>query len=240
MSITLSDSFCVDRHRESFLDLIRSDIDILFANEKEIKSLYQVKDFDDAMQAVRKDCEIAVLTRSEAGCVIVKGDEVHVVRRIRSTRSSMRPAPAICSRRDFCMASRRASRLAAVRQARRARGGGSHLACRRAGPRSICWRITPAGGTELHLELPQPDAVDDVIGALAQDEIGALAGGQHVLAQIDEVDRLPDAVGGLARLRVGERGIAMEIGRGSRKAVSRKEKKRSTYQSRSTCSSASR
>jgi sugar/nucleoside kinase (ribokinase family) len=79
VSITLSDSFCVDRHRESFLDLIRSDIDILFANEKEIKSLYQVDGFDAAMQRARKDCAIAALTRSEAGCVIVKNDEVHVV-----------------------------------------------------------------------------------------------------------------------------------------------------------------
>ena len=79
VSITLSDSFCVDRHRDSFLDLIKSDIDIVFANEKEIKSLYQVDDFDDAMQRVRKDCAIAALTRSEAGCVIVKGDEIHVV-----------------------------------------------------------------------------------------------------------------------------------------------------------------
>lgn len=79
VSITLSDSFCVDRHRDSFLDLIRSDIDIVFANEKEIKSLYQVDTFDEALQRVRKDCSIAALTRSEAGCVIVKGDEVHVV-----------------------------------------------------------------------------------------------------------------------------------------------------------------
>jgi sugar/nucleoside kinase (ribokinase family) len=78
-SLTLSDSFCVERHRESFLDLIRGGIDILFANEKEIAWLYQVRDFDDALQAVRHDCEIAALTRSEAGCVIVKGEEVHVV-----------------------------------------------------------------------------------------------------------------------------------------------------------------
>lgn len=79
VSITLSDSFCVERHRKSFLDLIGSDIDIVFANEKEIKSLYEVATFDEAMQLVRKDCSIAALTRSEAGCVIVKGDEIHVV-----------------------------------------------------------------------------------------------------------------------------------------------------------------
>jgi len=79
VSITLSDSFCVDRHRHSFLELIRNDIDIVFANEKEITSLYQVEHFDEALQRVRKDCAIAALTRSEAGCVIVKGDEIHVV-----------------------------------------------------------------------------------------------------------------------------------------------------------------
>jgi sugar/nucleoside kinase (ribokinase family) len=76
-SITLSDSFCVERHRESFLDLIRNDIDIVFANETEIKSLYQTQNFDGAMKAIAKDCPIAVLTRSEKGCIVVKGDEVH-------------------------------------------------------------------------------------------------------------------------------------------------------------------
>jgi sugar/nucleoside kinase (ribokinase family) len=76
-SITLSDSFCVERHRDSFLELIRKDIDIVFANESEIKSLYQTGSFDEARQAIARDCAIAVLTRSEAGCVIVKGSEVH-------------------------------------------------------------------------------------------------------------------------------------------------------------------
>lgn len=76
-SITLSDSFCVERHRDSFLDLIRNDIDIVFANESEIKSLYQTQNFDGAMCAIAKDCPIAVLTRSEKGCIVVKGEEVH-------------------------------------------------------------------------------------------------------------------------------------------------------------------
>ena len=53
-SITLSDSFCVERHRDSFLDLIRNDIDIVFANESEIKSLYQTQNFDGAMQRHRQ------------------------------------------------------------------------------------------------------------------------------------------------------------------------------------------
>ena len=79
VSLSLSDSFCVDRHRSSFLELIRRDVDILFANEDEIKSLYQVESFDEALQAVRKDCKLAALTRSGAGSVIVSHDEVHVV-----------------------------------------------------------------------------------------------------------------------------------------------------------------
>ncbi len=78
-ALTLSDAFCVDRHRESFLKLIRDQVDILFANEAEIKSLYRVEGFDEAMQEVRQHCPLAVLTRSAAGSVIVAGEEVHVV-----------------------------------------------------------------------------------------------------------------------------------------------------------------
>ena len=74
-SITLSDSFCVERHRDDFLDLIRSSINIVFANESEIKSLYKTQNFSGAIDAARKDCAIVVVTRSEKGCVIVKGGE---------------------------------------------------------------------------------------------------------------------------------------------------------------------
>jgi sugar/nucleoside kinase (ribokinase family) len=70
-SVTLSDSFCVERHRDSFLDLIRNSIDIVFANESEIKSLYQTQSFAGAMQAIRADCPMAVLTRSEKGSTII-------------------------------------------------------------------------------------------------------------------------------------------------------------------------
>ena len=79
VSLSLSDPFCVGRYRAEFLDLIQNHIDILFANEEEIKSLYQVTDFDQALQKVRGHCEVAALTRSEKGSVVVKGDEVHVI-----------------------------------------------------------------------------------------------------------------------------------------------------------------
>jgi sugar/nucleoside kinase (ribokinase family) len=74
-SITLSDSFCVERHRDSFLDLIKGSIDIVFANESEITSLYKTQSFDGALQAIRKDCPMAVLTRSEKGSMVVRGSE---------------------------------------------------------------------------------------------------------------------------------------------------------------------
>ena len=79
VALTLSDAFCVERHRDEFIDLVRHEVDILFANEAEIKSLYQTDMFDDALHAVRRDCRLAALTRSAAGCVIAEGDEIHVV-----------------------------------------------------------------------------------------------------------------------------------------------------------------
>jgi sugar/nucleoside kinase (ribokinase family) len=80
VALTLSDSFCVERHRADFRDLVERQTDVLFANEHEICSLYEVDDFDDAAEHVRGHCEIAALTRSEKGSVVVAGDDVHVVR----------------------------------------------------------------------------------------------------------------------------------------------------------------
>ena len=79
VALTLSDPFCVERHREEFRDLIEHHIDILFANEHEITSLYEVESFDEAMHVVRGKCEIAALTRGPHGSVIVAGDDVHVI-----------------------------------------------------------------------------------------------------------------------------------------------------------------
>jgi sugar/nucleoside kinase (ribokinase family) len=79
VSLTLSDAFCVARFRDEFLELAEEYVDILFANESEILSLYQVERFDDALQRVRNHCEIAALTRSEKGSVVVNRDEVHVI-----------------------------------------------------------------------------------------------------------------------------------------------------------------
>lgn len=79
VALTLSDAFCVDRHRDDFLDLIEGAVDILFANEAEIMSLFRVRDFDSALQAVRGHCEIAALTRSAKGSVVVANGEIHVI-----------------------------------------------------------------------------------------------------------------------------------------------------------------
>jgi sugar/nucleoside kinase (ribokinase family) len=79
VALSLSDPFCVDRYRDEFVDLVNNHVNILFANEDEIKSLYQVDDFDEALQKVRGHCDIAALTRSSQGSVVVAGDEVHVL-----------------------------------------------------------------------------------------------------------------------------------------------------------------
>ncbi len=79
VALSLSDPFCVDRHRAEFLDLVADHIDLLFANEEEIMSLYEVDNFDDALQKVRGHCRVAALTRGPEGSVVVSGDEVHVI-----------------------------------------------------------------------------------------------------------------------------------------------------------------
>ena len=74
VALTLSDAFCVDRYRDEFLKLMRDKtVDILFANENELRSLYQTADFDTALEALRADIGLAVVTRSEKGCVVVQG-----------------------------------------------------------------------------------------------------------------------------------------------------------------------
>jgi sugar/nucleoside kinase (ribokinase family) len=75
VALSLSDAFCVDRHRKDFRALVRDGADIVFANEKEITTLYRVNSFEEAAKAALADCEMAVLTRSEAGSVIVAGGE---------------------------------------------------------------------------------------------------------------------------------------------------------------------
>jgi sugar/nucleoside kinase (ribokinase family) len=79
VSITLSDSFCVHRYRDEFRDLVRNKVDILFGNEAEIKALYEVDTFEEAMEAVRREAKIAALTRSEKGSVVIKGSETWAV-----------------------------------------------------------------------------------------------------------------------------------------------------------------
>ncbi len=76
VAMTLSDSFCVDRYRGEFLELMRSGtVDIVFANDHELRALYQTADFDTALSALRNDCELAAVTLSEKGSVSVRGSE---------------------------------------------------------------------------------------------------------------------------------------------------------------------
>ena len=76
VAISLSDPFCVDRHRADFLDFIRHGVDLVFANESEALSLYETADFDAACRALSADCKLAAVTRSAKGSVILSGGEV--------------------------------------------------------------------------------------------------------------------------------------------------------------------
>ena len=78
VAFSLSDPFLMGRYRGEFLELL-SHLDILFANEDEAKALFEVGDFDDVLQAFKPMNKIAAITRSEKGCVIARGAEVHVV-----------------------------------------------------------------------------------------------------------------------------------------------------------------
>jgi sugar/nucleoside kinase (ribokinase family) len=80
VALTLSDAFCVGRYRAEFLDLIRNGtVDIVFANENELKSLYEAADFDAAVRALRADAKLAVVTRSEKGCAVVTRAHIETV-----------------------------------------------------------------------------------------------------------------------------------------------------------------
>jgi sugar/nucleoside kinase (ribokinase family) len=80
VALTLSDSFCVDRYRGEFIDLMRNGtVDLIFANEAELHSLYQTSDFDTALTQLRSDTKLAVVTRSEKGCVVASKDGVTAV-----------------------------------------------------------------------------------------------------------------------------------------------------------------
>ncbi len=79
VALTLSDPFCVDRHRAAFRALLEDHVDILFANEAELCAMFETADFDAAVAAVRRFCDVAACTRSEKGSVVVAGEHTHVI-----------------------------------------------------------------------------------------------------------------------------------------------------------------
>jgi sugar/nucleoside kinase (ribokinase family) len=80
VALTLSDAFCVDRYRGEFVELMRNGtVDLIFANEAELHSLYQTSDFDTALKQLRSDAKLGVVTRSEKGCVVASKDGVIAV-----------------------------------------------------------------------------------------------------------------------------------------------------------------
>ncbi|HEY2835295.1 MAG TPA: adenosine kinase [Rhizomicrobium sp.] len=86
IALSLSDSFCVGRFRDEFLDLMQHRLDVIFANEDEAKSLFETDDFDIVLERMKSWGGLAAITRSEKGCVIVKGNDVHAVPAKRVTK----------------------------------------------------------------------------------------------------------------------------------------------------------
>ena len=81
VAMSLSDSFCVDRFREEFLELIRTKtVDIVFANDAEVKSLYQTSSFDSAISAIREDCALSIITRGSEGSTVVTREQTSQVK----------------------------------------------------------------------------------------------------------------------------------------------------------------
>jgi len=79
VALTLSDSFCVQRHREEFIELVKNHIDILFCNEDEIKTLFETLDLEDAVSAIKGCCDLVIITQGSNGSLIISGDEeLHV------------------------------------------------------------------------------------------------------------------------------------------------------------------
>jgi sugar/nucleoside kinase (ribokinase family) len=76
VSLTLSDSFCVDRHRADFRTLVQDRVDLLFGNHDELLSLYELDSFDDAVAALREECDFAAITTGADGCVVITPDEL--------------------------------------------------------------------------------------------------------------------------------------------------------------------
>ena len=79
VALSLSDPFCVDRHRQSFLELVEGHVDLLFANEREIMSLYATDSFERATEQVRGHCSLAALTRSDQGSLVLEGELTHLI-----------------------------------------------------------------------------------------------------------------------------------------------------------------
>ena len=90
VAMSLSDKFCVDRHKKSFLDLVKNKLDITFANEQEIISLLDAKNFNEVIEFSKQIKKTIVITRGKNGSIVVKNSEV-----IECERSNRR-------RRSFC------------------------------------------------------------------------------------------------------------------------------------------
>ena len=79
VAMSLSDKFCVDRHKSHFLELVKHKLDITFANEEEIKSLINANNFNEVIEFAKKIKKLLVITRGEKGAISINGDEINEI-----------------------------------------------------------------------------------------------------------------------------------------------------------------
>ena len=133
VALTLSDSFCVDRFRGEFIDLMRTKtVDTIFANTDEILSLYETPHFDEALDALRAEGVLGIVTRSEKGCVVVEGDKTWEVPGLSDRQARRHDRRRRHVRRRLSRRPRARRRHDDLRPPRRARRGRNHPAPRRA------------------------------------------------------------------------------------------------------------
>lgn len=86
LALTLSDTFCVERHREDFLDLVDGAVNILFANEDELKALFKTDNFNEACDLIAQKCDISAITRGEQGSVVISGNDIFDIPAVQPTQ----------------------------------------------------------------------------------------------------------------------------------------------------------
>ena len=227
VSLTLSDSFCVDRHRHDFAALVRDEVDILFGNGDELCSLYELDSLDDAIARVRTECELAAITAGPEGSSSCPPTSVVRARPSRSPTCSTRPVRVTSTRRGSCTGTRVAVPLDGVRADRLHRCRRGDQPRRAEAPRRAAYAAAVTSGRE---RPTGPGTAERWLAAEPDDDIRAGAAGaarrSGTTSWPQRFDgRLMFGTAGLAAIGAGplrmNRLVVRQAARGSRRVRAR-------------------